>query len=207
MMIGSVALWPKIPLLPHKWPKLNYSRNSGSKISCFSSFLRGKILDGSTESQFAAVGSIVAHFTTLGAWKYMYRATRICINFLPNSNYEATRAQSKRGTKMIESEEVYNSQTPKTRCHSITTEPLNRLWRKLYHVKAHLMLFVNKHISCLWYVYSTPETSFRCFHALRFTMKIERKGIKIFFENMSKLRESETCGSSDPGRSACTCIK
>ena len=37
----------------------------------------------------------------------MYRATRICINFLPNSNYEATRAQSKRGTKMIESEEVY----------------------------------------------------------------------------------------------------
>ena len=107
MMIGSVALWPKIPLLPHKWPKLNYSRNSGSKISCFSSFLRGKILDGSTESQFAAVGSIVAHFTTLGAWKYMYRATRICINFLPNSNYEATRAQSKRGTKMIESEEVF----------------------------------------------------------------------------------------------------
>ena len=36
----------------------------------------------------------------------MYRATRICINFLPNSNYEATRAQSKRSTKMIESEEV-----------------------------------------------------------------------------------------------------
>ena len=42
----------------------------------------------------------------------MYRATRICINFLPNSNYEATQAQSKRGTKMIESEEVYHFSLP-----------------------------------------------------------------------------------------------
>ena len=33
---------------------------------------------------------------------------------------------------------------------------------------------------------------------------LESKGIEIFFEKMSKLRESETCGSSDPGLSACT---
>ena len=34
-------------------------------------------------------------------------------------------------------------------------------------------------------------------------MKIEWKGIELFFEEMSKLRESATCGSSDPGLSAC----
>ena len=34
-------------------------------------------------------------------------------------------------------------------------------------------------------------------------MKIEWKGIQLFFEKTSKLQESETCGSSDPGLSAC----
>ena len=55
-------------------------------------------------------------------------------------------------------------------------------------------------------VCSTPEISCRCFQAWRFTMKIELKGIELFFEEMSKLRESATCGSSDPGLSACSTI-
>ena len=58
-----------------------------------------------------------------------------------------------------------------------------------------------------WDVHCTPEISCRCFQALRFTMKIEWKGIELFFEKTSKLRESATCGSSDPGLSACTYIK
>ena len=48
-----------------------------------------------TESRFAAVGSTVAHFTTLGARKFTNRATRICINFCSSSNYVATRARGK----------------------------------------------------------------------------------------------------------------
>ena len=63
-------------------------------------------LDGSTETRLAAAGSIVAHFTTLRARKFMNRATRICINFWPSSYYVDTRAQSKHGTKINESEEV-----------------------------------------------------------------------------------------------------
>ena len=55
-----------------------------------------------------AVGSTVAHFTTLGARKFMNRTTRICINFWPSSNYVVTRARGKRGTKRSESEEVYH---------------------------------------------------------------------------------------------------
>ena len=39
--------------------------------------------------------STVAHFTTLGAQKFMNRATRICINFCSSSNYVATRARGK----------------------------------------------------------------------------------------------------------------
>lgn len=36
-----------------------------------------------SKSRFTAVGSILAHFTTLGAWKYMYGTFIICINFIP----------------------------------------------------------------------------------------------------------------------------
>ena len=80
-----------------------------SKISCLSALSRSKFLGGSTESRFAAIGSIVAHFTTLRAQKFMNRATRICINLSPSSYYVDMRAQSKRGTKITESEEVYKS--------------------------------------------------------------------------------------------------
>ena len=52
-------------------------------------------LNGSTESRFAAVGNTVAHFTALGAQKFMNRATRICINFCSSSNHVATKARGK----------------------------------------------------------------------------------------------------------------
>ena len=58
-------------------------------------FLLVPYLDGSTETGLAAAGSIVAHFTTLRAQKYMKRAFRICINFCPSSKFVGTRAQSK----------------------------------------------------------------------------------------------------------------
>ena len=38
-------------------------------------------------------------------------------------------------------------------------------------------------------------------------MKIEWKGIEIFFEKMFKMRESEICRSSDLGLSACLSIQ
>merc|ERR1711894_462466 len=68
--------------------ELQYSTSSDSNLLV-------PRLNGSTVSRFAAVGSTVAHFTTLGARKFMNRATRICINFCSSSNYVVTRARGK----------------------------------------------------------------------------------------------------------------
>ena len=78
----------------------------GAKYRVFLAGVECKTLYGSTETRFSAVWSTVAHFTTLGARKFMNRTTRICINFWPSSNYVVTRARGKRGTKKTESEEV-----------------------------------------------------------------------------------------------------
>ena len=86
-------LLPQLIIRRHTSPEqMAYAE---SKKSCLSALSRSKFLGGSTESRFAAVGSTVAHFTTLGARKFMNRATRICINFCSSSNYVATRARGK----------------------------------------------------------------------------------------------------------------
>ena len=91
-------------LCSHKGPEqIAYSE---SKLSCWSELFRRKILGRSTECQFTAIWSTADHFITLRARKYINRATRICINFWPSSYYVDTRAQSKRSTKITESEEV-----------------------------------------------------------------------------------------------------
>ena len=74
-----------------------FASNASCPLNYTSSdpFLLVLYLDGSTETGLAAAGSIVAHFATLRAQKYMKRAFRICINFCPCSKFVGTRAQSK----------------------------------------------------------------------------------------------------------------
>ena len=87
--IAKVVIWATVLPAAANWLLLR------AVLWCFSSLSGSEFGNGSTEIRSAAVGSTVAHFTTLGAQKFMNRATRICINFCSSSNYVATRARGK----------------------------------------------------------------------------------------------------------------
>ena len=74
---------------------LKFHSLNGMRCTSSDPFLLVPYLDGSTETGLAAAASIVAHFTTLRARKFMKRAFRICINFCPSSKFVGTRSQSK----------------------------------------------------------------------------------------------------------------